>query len=626
MENDGQFSADKLRAIAHSQKAGATTFGVLVVVMKHGAEFAARHVADTASAVIWINTGNLTTADVCSALKIVFAVLAKGLRSATHSDFDVFAELRRELFDAARHDFGCTESTAMISGPIGTADRATVDNFTVIPQAQKLDWFGYDETEQSVDVAQNRAAGMLTRTLNDVQKRGRSIRFVGVQALWEASEQASGSGSELQRVIRQACLETCRDPAAKAKAVLRCRLEAPNWADADCFSDPRDRLPEWANRLSDASVDPCEDAILIWLDLHDRDGNPVGVSTDDIDAMLGATAQRTGTQWVFVVALTPTAAIDPDCDIALHTIDDPPVGVAAGDACGDVVRVTGLSSAWLNMLSGPDVKRIAARAFAAASPALLEDGARRDVLDGSWIQRVFRDTDSSIMLRVRVTDVVVMHILRGCIFEKGLNGEMQRGFGRWAAAAGQSSAGTVNAIAIDKRCFAEHYMLILQQLDKLTVHQQDKLAEIEQGTFSKIHVKGPAGSGKTFLGLHVVKGLLDRKPPVAPRILFVAPNPAMCQFFGQWLCRRYAKDDKELVAVLGRDACQIDVLHFGKGGESSTDVPDGKDHWVRPHLAAAAPRMIELLLVNAPNGSPISGFKSICRICSIDPNVWVSDR
>jgi len=98
MENDGQFSADKLRAIAHSQKAGATTFGVLVVVMKHGAEFAARHVADTAEAVIWINTGNLTTADVCSALKIVFAVLAKGLRSATHSDFDVFAELRRELF------------------------------------------------------------------------------------------------------------------------------------------------------------------------------------------------------------------------------------------------------------------------------------------------------------------------------------------------------------------------------------------------------------------------------------------------------------------------------------------------------------------------------------------------
>jgi tRNA (guanine26-N2/guanine27-N2)-dimethyltransferase len=38
--------------------------------MKHGAEFAARHVADTAEAVIWINTGNLTTADVCSALKM----------------------------------------------------------------------------------------------------------------------------------------------------------------------------------------------------------------------------------------------------------------------------------------------------------------------------------------------------------------------------------------------------------------------------------------------------------------------------------------------------------------------------------------------------------------------------
>ena len=53
---------------------------------------------------------------------------------------------------------------------------------------------------------------------------------------------------------------------------------------------------------------------------------------------------------------------------------------------------------------------------------------------------------------------------------------------------------------------------------------------------SFVHLKAPAGAGKTFVGLHVA---LDRlQSDSRARLLFVARNEALCLFVVRWICTR----------------------------------------------------------------------------------------
>ena len=65
-------------------------------------------------------------------------------------------------------------------------------------------------------------------------------------------------------------------------------------------------------------------------------------------------------------------------------------------------------------------------------------------------------------------------------------------------------------------------------LEDLTPHQKDSLAQCERaGERADVHVRAPAGAGKTFVALHLMRGTLDASK--AGRILFVARNPALCE-------------------------------------------------------------------------------------------------
>ena len=99
------------------------------------------------------------------------------------------------------------------------------------------------------------------------------------------------------------------------------------------------------------------------------------------------------------------------------------------------------------------------------------------------------------------------------------------------------------------------------QLNTLTKHQREKVKAINAaldearsaGTKAKLHVAGPAGSGKTFVAVDVCvhffdagadkkaggkrgRGKRDAKPDKT--ILFIARNEALCAFFVNWLFRR----------------------------------------------------------------------------------------
>ena len=91
-------------------------------------------------------------------------------------------------------------------------------------------------------------------------------------------------------------------------------------------------------------------------------------------------------------------------------------------------------------------------------------------------------------------------------------------------------------VTIDRSQFALSYEASVLSLDKLTPHQSEKLTECLEANESFVHLKAPAGAGKTFVGLHVA---LDRlQSDSRARLLFVARNEALCLFVVRWICTR----------------------------------------------------------------------------------------
>ena len=72
-------------------------------------------------------------------------------------------------------------------------------------------------------------------------------------------------------------------------------------------------------------------------------------------------------------------------------------------------------------------------------------------------------------------------------------------------------------------------------LEELTLHQDEKLADcLEASTKVDVHIKAPAGAGKTFVALHF---MLKKLEDESVRILFVARSPALCFFIIKWLMK-----------------------------------------------------------------------------------------
>jgi hypothetical protein len=144
---------------------------------------------------------------------------------------------------------------------------------------------------------------------------------------------------------------------------------------------------------------------------------------------------------------------------------------------------------------------------------------------------------------VRIGTVQVLQELRDAL----LTGDLARSLfeetrKHWLSLknAVQGSSLFATTIAIDLSHFAEVYERSLLMMDELTPHQQQKLGDCleprELIMTGDVHLMGPAGSGKTFVALHLILQALTDDASVY--ILFVVKNTALAYFVAKWLWTR----------------------------------------------------------------------------------------
>jgi alpha-tubulin suppressor-like RCC1 family protein len=113
------------------------------------------------------------------------------------------------------------------------------------------------------------------------------------------------------------------------------------------------------------------------------------------------------------------------------------------------------------------------------------------------------------------------------------------------------------------------------RLDTLTPHQQAALAEMDGARAPHLHLRAPAGAGKTFVALH---RMLDALQPVrdatggdgaareckdGARVLFIARNEALALFAAGWLARRAHGGVQGRRRLLSRLHLMHEPLHLG---------------------------------------------------------------
>ena len=154
---------------------------------------------------------------------------------------------------------------------------------------------------------------------------------------------------------------------------------------------------------------------------------------------------------------------------------------------------------------------------------------------------------STLQVRLMIGEVGYLHQLRDLALTGTLEKELSSA----------SLGGRRYEVSVDRAQFALLYEESVLSLDKLTVHQREKLREcygtaesnplyrllrrsqeLFDGTAtpSYIHVKAPAGAGKTFVALNYLLSRLQSDPNMTA--LFVARNRALCLFFVRWIIKR----------------------------------------------------------------------------------------
>lgn len=90
--------------------------------------------------------------------------------------------------------------------------------------------------------------------------------------------------------------------------------------------------------------------------------------------------------------------------------------------------------------------------------------------------------------------------------------------------------------------FAKMYEACRLSLDELTPHQRSIVSQVRDAFGrgkSNVHVRAPAGAGKTFVALFFILEVLLGRHDGA--ILFVAPTTSLCYFVVKWLAARVEK-------------------------------------------------------------------------------------
>ena len=141
------------------------------------------------------------------------------------------------------------------------------------------------------------------------------------------------------------------------------------------------------------------------------------------------------------------------------------------------------------------------------------------------------DNPTALVVRLWFSDVASLHEIRDLVImtgeqslEAGLTADFQALLGNEPI-----------FVHCDRTRFAETYESSILKLDVLTDHQERKLQEIFLNESPRIHLRAPAGAGKTFVALHLMVKVLKKD---RAKVLFVAENPSLAYFVGLWLAQR----------------------------------------------------------------------------------------
>ena len=138
-----------------------------------------------------------------------------------------------------------------------------------------------------------------------------------------------------------------------------------------------------------------------------------------------------------------------------------------------------------------------------------------------------RTGTSALKVRILIKDVCALQSLRDRVLSGAIQDDINKALSdpEWDV-----------PVQVDKSRFFELYEENMLALNKLTPHQQEKLAAI--GGHVDVHLSAPAGAGKTFVSVQHVLNILQSDPP--GYVLYVAPRRELIYHFQHWILVRLA--------------------------------------------------------------------------------------
>jgi hypothetical protein len=99
---------------------------------------------------------------------------------------------------------------------------------------------------------------------------------------------------------------------------------------------------------------------------------------------------------------------------------------------------------------------------------------------------------------------------------------------------------TIPAIVVNRSHFIEVYERSLLTMDAMTPHQKEKYDECvgpgDECLHGDVILRGPAGSGKTYVGTHLMHQALTSDD--SAHVLFMVQNMAFAYFIAKWVLTR----------------------------------------------------------------------------------------
>ena len=165
-----------------------------------------------------------------------------------------------------------------------------------------------------------------------------------------------------------------------------------------------------------------------------------------------------------------------------------------------------------------------------------------------------KSTRPALQVRIAI-DIAFLHELRDTIFD----GSLEHKFRNEALVDRDGDEVRVE-VTVDQSQFLLMYEKSVLEMDELTKHQKEALAECRKNKDAHLHIEAPAGAGKTFVGLARMLEILRKEPNA--RALYVARNAGLCYFMVRWICRRESNP-----LTLRRLVAQLHVLYdeFAQG-------------------------------------------------------------